>query len=779
MDRNEAQTRRDLIDPKIFLRGWTNDLVKVEITPGGTDIINGQPKKRKGRSDYLLCVKVIEGKPPLPIAILEAKKELSSATLGLKQARGYAKRFNVPFAFSTNGRKFSEFSEDKELIEEFDSLNLFPTPDELIKRYEAYKKIKLQSEAAKALFTRYKTGESTRFYYQDAAIRAVFETVAQGRKKMLLSLATGTGKTFIAKELLWRLSQAGQLRRALFLIDRDELRTQALTHLQGIFGDDAQEVTTLIPATNAKILIATYQTLNISSEDKEPDFWKNNFPTDFFSHIIIDECHRSAWGKWSIVLTDNSNAIQIGLTATPRIIKGNKGEDGNKDEEITANNIKYFGEPIYEYSIADGQNDGYLAACEVIKRRPDIDAVTIAKEELQSKKIADAYTGENITSDDLDDIYSAADFEKNLLLDDRIFSMCSSLFNSFLETGGPHQKSIIFCASDLHAEKVAIVLHNIYKQWCKTTGAAPKENYAFKVTAKEGGAKNYIAELKGSSDSHFIATTVELLSTGVDVPNLNNVVFFKYVKSAISFYQMVGRGTRIGEPRGSKLMFRIYDYTNATRLFGEDFISKPQREKDVTPPTPTHRKIIQVAEQQYVVEIHDHGKSILVQEDGQDVLMPYEVYKERLASALTEKIADAETLRKTWINPPVRKELLNELPGGPTAVYLVRELEDEQECDLYDVLARLGFGNAPKTRGERAAGFSFRNKPWLKNFPDKTQKVLEAIAAQFAKGGIEELETKELFDADEVTNSGGFEALYGLPKQPGFYINETKLRLLA
>ena len=376
--RNEAQTRRDLIDPQLFLRGWTNDLVKVETTPGGTDIIDGKPKRRAGRSDYLLCVKITEGLAPVPIAVLEAKKEDSSSSLGLQQAQGYAKRFNVLFSFSSNGKLFTEFGEDTGKIVESVSLDNFPTPDELRKRYETHKKLHLEHESAKALLMRYKTGEATRFYFQDAAIRAVLERIAKGERKMLLCLATGTGKTFIAKELLWKLSQAGNLRKALFLIDRDELRTQAITHLQGIFGDDAQEITTSNPNLNAKILIATYQTLNISSQDKQPEFWKKNFPKNFFSHIIIDECHRSAWGNWSIVLTDNPDAIHVGLTATPRKLTNTKGEESKADEDITANNIKYFGDSVYEYTIADGQNDGYLAACETIKRKPNIDVRTLA-----------------------------------------------------------------------------------------------------------------------------------------------------------------------------------------------------------------------------------------------------------------------------------------------------------------------------------------------------------------------------------------------------------------
>jgi len=783
MIRNEAQTRRDLIDPALLRLGWTNDLIKVEITPGGTDIIDGKPKKRQGRSDYLMCLPVLEGYPPLPIAVLEAKKENSPSTLGLQQAQTYAKRFNVPFAFSTNGKMYCEFGADKGMIIEADQIDSFPTPKQLLERYEAYKHIELRSAEARALLIRYKTGEATRFYYQDAAIRAVLESIAQGHKKALLCLATGTGKTFIAKELLWKLAKAGDIRRALFLIDRDELRSQALTALQGIFGDDAREVSTTNPNTNAKILIATYHTLNVSSEDKEPIFWKENFPPDFFSHIIIDECHRSAWGNWSIILKDNPNAVHIGLTATPRTLTNTKGEDANADATVTANNIKYFGEPVYEYNIADGQNDGYLAACEVLKRKPDIDYRLLSKDEIKSKKISDAYSGNMVAEEEIDDVYSSNEFERHLLLDDRIHSMCSDLFNFFIETGGVHQKTIIFCASEIHSDKVSIKMNNLYFDWCRANGTMPKEMYAFKCTAesRQPSSKELIAELRGSTNSHFIATTVELLSTGVDVPNLNNVVFFKYIKSPISFYQMVGRGTRIGEPRGSKMMFRLYDYTNATRLFGSDFISKPAspaKEGEGGEPQPP-KKIIRVAEQQFEVVVKDEGKSILCEEDGKDVLVPYEVYKERLASAVIEKVPDLETLRTTWVNPINRRELLKELPGGENALRLVRELEEEQECDLYDVLAQLGFGSIPKTRSERAGGFSFRNKDWLKPMPTKTKHVLGAIAGLFAKGGIEELEINELFDEQEVQQNGGFEALINLPEQPGYYINETKLRLLA
>ncbi len=223
MPKNEAQTRRDLIDPKLFLRGWTNDLIKVEVTPGGSDIAEGKPVKRKGRSDYLLCIEIVKGQPPLPIAVLEAKKEDSIPSFGLQQAQAYMKRFNVPFAFSTNGYLYAEYAQDSQKIIDSLTLDNFPSPDELRIRFEKVKNIQLASEEAKALFTRYKGGENIRFYFQDAAIRAALEKIIKGEKRVLLSLATGTGKTFIAKQLLFKLAQAGQVKRALFVCDRDEL----------------------------------------------------------------------------------------------------------------------------------------------------------------------------------------------------------------------------------------------------------------------------------------------------------------------------------------------------------------------------------------------------------------------------------------------------------------------------------------------------------------------------------------------------------------------------
>jgi type I restriction enzyme, R subunit len=797
MPRDERLTRIELINPALFNSGWMDILVREEKTPGGVDIVDGIPRKRKGRTDYLLCLPVLEGKPPLAVALLEAKGEDKLPSLGIQQAKNYKKKFNVPFVFSSNGHLFAEYADDTGLIRDALPLSAFPNPEELKTRYEKITNISLDSEQAKPLLMAYKGGEAARYYFQDAAIRAALEKIIKGEKRILLSLATGTGKTIIASQLLYKLAQAGQLKRALFLCDRDELRTQGNAKLHGIFGDNVQIVSTQDPQRNARILVATYQTLNITEDDDEPKFWKENYPPNFFSHIIIDECHRSAWGKWSVILLDNPDAVHIGLTATPRIVTGgNKNSTGRiKDEEITAHNLKYFGEPIYEYSMGSGQEDGYLAACEVIRRVVDLDKKEITRQDIEQRSVFDPFTGGRVNPEDIEDQYKANDYEVKLMLDDRVNAMCEDLFHHFLDTGSPHQKTIIFCARDSHANQVMIALNNIYEKWCREKNRPPKEFFAFQCTGNPDlrpSADKLIPDFRGSKNSHFVATTVELLSTGVDIPNLDNVVFFRYLESPISFYQMTGRGTRTGEPRGSKPMFRLYDYTNATRLFGEEFLSRhrPSRPEEepaegIESPTPDYgkdrpkRKIIRIAEQQFTIQIEGEGRSILCEENGKEVLVPVEEYKQRLADRLVKEAPTPEALKTTWVTPRERVKLLSLLPGGEGAVRLVRELEDQQECDLFDVLIELGYGLPPKSRRERVAAFSYKNKKWLRDFPERTGNVVVSIARQFEKGGIEELETTALFDEEEIVGRGGFESLTGLPLQPQELIQETKMRLLS
>ncbi|HOX23161.1 MAG TPA: DEAD/DEAH box helicase family protein, partial [Elusimicrobiales bacterium] len=404
MGLSEADTRAKLIDPAIHQRGWKEDFIRREETAGTIEIGENGPRRRpKGRVDYILRIKVAIDTQPVAIALLEAKADTLPPGHGLEQVKLYAtcKRLNVPFVFSSNGYQFVEFDRFTGKTTKPQQMSAFPVPEELRARYESAMGFKLDSESAKPLLTRYPGGEATRRYYQDAAIRAVLEKIAAGGNRALLSLATGAGKTFIAVNLLKRIADAGQLRRALFLCDRDELRSQGISAFQNVFGSDAAAVSCDNPQKNARIIVATYQTLDVASDDSNANFLLDNYPENYFSHIIIDECHRSAWGKWSQVLTRNQNAVQIGLTATPRKLHvTEKSKEAQADEQVSADNIRWFGEPVYEYDMAQGIEDGYLAACELQcfdlfldNKNANERESGVSRDDLDSKTLIDATTG--------------------------------------------------------------------------------------------------------------------------------------------------------------------------------------------------------------------------------------------------------------------------------------------------------------------------------------------------------------------------------------------------
>ncbi|HOT72168.1 MAG TPA: DEAD/DEAH box helicase family protein [Anaerohalosphaeraceae bacterium] len=788
---SEADTRAKLIDPALHQRGWTEDLIRREQTAGSIEIINGTARRRaKGKVDYLLRVKVNPNNQPVAVALIEAKRNTLPPAHGLDQAKGYSecKRLNVPFVFSSNGYLFVEFDRYTGITTPPRPLSEFPTPDELRSRYEQKMGFNLESEEAKPLLTPYTGGEGTRRYYQDAAIRAVLEKIVQCRQKnipprALLALATGSGKTFIAVNLLKRISDAGQLKRALFVCDRDELRTQALGAFQNVFGSNAAEVYRNADgknnARNARIHIATYQTLGVAKEDDDATFLTEFYPENYFSHVIIDECHRSAWGKWSQVLTRNSQAVQIGLTATPRQLKiKEKTHEAIADEEITANNLKYFGEPVYEYDMAQAIEDGYLAACEIYKGRVNLDDTGITKEEIIARNPVDALTGQPLSPDQIEDLYERYQYEDKILLPDRVLAMCQDLFKYLLETGGPEQKTIIFCARDRHADDVAVCLNNLYADWCAKNHRPRLPNYAFKCTAASSG-NDQLPDLRASTRSHFIATTVDLLTTGVDVPCVRNIVFFKYLKSPISFYQMVGRGTRIDLPT-NKLMFRVYDYTDATRLFGEEFITAPTTPKTSgqSEPTPPPAPPKQVLVDGFEVYITDQGRYIVTDVDGQAMPVEVEEYKQRLAEKLLSQAHTLDQFRTLWVEPPARQDLLDTLVRAGYSPSVVKLVEKKEDYDLYDVLAELGWGANPRTKRERAFSFAYKHQTWLNSFPKPAADAIRAIAAQFETSGTEGLESPHIFETPEVRKAGGLDALQQAGSPDEIY-KETKIRIFA
>ena len=784
-------TRAKLIDPAIRKRGWTEDHIRRELTAGRVEIRGGVGRRAAaGRVDYLLRVRVNPETQPVAVALIEAKRESLPPGHGLEQAKGYADRHNVRFVFSSNGHQFVEYDNHTGQTAPPRPLSEFPTTDELRARYEQGSGFTLSDLAARPLLQPYPNGESKRRYYQDAAIRAVLERIAAAQHadkppRALLAMATGSGKTLLAVNLLKRISDAGRLTRALFLCDRDELRTQALRAFQDAFGADAA-IVGLDPAgnnaaRNARIHIATYQTLGVDREGDvtgaDANFLTTHYPENHFSHIIIDECHRSAWGQWSQALTRNAAAAQIGLTATPRRLEY---PADSPDEEITANNIRYFGEPVYGYSIGQGIDDGYLAACEIRRGRVNLDITGLDIDDIMEHNPVDAIVGTPVVREQVADYYTRTAYERLLLLPDRVQEMCADLFDYLAATGGPEQKTIIFCTSDRHADDVAVAMNNLYADWCDAQDRQRRDPYAFKCTAAANGNAQ-LPDFRGSSTGHFIATTVDLLTTGVDVPAVRNIVFFRYLESPILFHQMLGRGTRIDIP-SDKLLFRIYDYTNATRLLGEDFTQRTSDgnggDNGCRPP-PEPQQVISASG--FEVRITDAGSYVMANVDGALTAVPIAEYKAQLAERLLREVRTVDDFRDHWADPTRRAALITALHQAGYAPEVIRAGEDKADYDLYDVLAELAWGSVPRTRQERADAFAYKSAAWLADLPPDAAATLQAIAAQFAREGADALENYLLFDTPAVRNAGGLPALQRAAggDTPAALIAETKRRLLA
>ena len=802
---NEEETRFHLIDPVLRRKGYDDpQRIRLE-TPAPVEPTGpkGRRSKRGGRTDYLLCVQVGEMPKPLPVAVLEAKRSDADPLKGMEQAKGYAdcSRFDVQFVFASNGHLYGDFDKPSGVQTGPHPLDDFLPHSDLCTRYAAAKGIDLTSPDAALLFQADSPAWSATRYYQDAAIRAAFEKIILERQagrapRVLLTLATGAGKTVIATNLLWRAAKAGLLPKpALFLCDRDELREQAYTKLTAAFGSNARIVQTergQNAAANARIHIATYHTLGID-ENGDGSFLTDHYGDDAFSVIIIDECHRSAWGKWSQVLTRNPNAIHIGLTATPRKLKPPKNEKKSKDVEvalaadnaITAHNVEYFGEPVYEYTLAQAQEDGYLAACEIIKRKADIDSRTFTREEILKAGAKDIKTGRLLTAEDLTKAeYTGKDFDDELFIDLRTPKMCEDLFELLCENGGPEQKVIIFCTRDLHADRVAMQMNNFYANWCKQNNRPRKDNYAFKCTGSGGGDK--IEVMRGSGERAFIACTVDLLEAGVDIERLNAVVFFRYLQSAIKFYQMVGRGTRIHEET-QKYKFWLYDYTGVTELFGAEFITNPPRPgggggsgnnggdggdggDDDSPAVPV------IGGQKVVVNAR--GRFILANRAGVATPIPVDEYRREVIARVLSEAHNLDDFRALWIEAKKRRQLIDHLLGNNYSPDAIRNADQMDEFDLFDFFGKHGYHARALTRPERGAEYLSANASWFLGMDIKSAIVLKGLGHQFARDGTDALESNALWEVPEIKLAGGINALRALGA-PARVMQDAKMRLFG
>jgi len=804
MSFNEAETRFHLIDPVLREKGY-NDHQRLKLeTPAPVEPIGPKGRRRKGpgRTDYLLCVQVGDMPRPLPVAVLEAKKEAEDPLKGMQQAKGYADclRFDVKYVFATNGHLYGEYDKFSGL-----QSGTFPFPDfsrheDLTARYAKDTGINVTRPESAMLFMTDSPAYPQSRYYQDAAIRAAFEKILLCEQngepaRVLLSMATGSGKTIIAANLLWRLHEAEHLPKpALFLCDRDELREQAYNKLKAVFGDNARIVETKRgenAAKNARIHIATYQTLGLDNEEDDfASFLTEHYANDAFSVIIIDECHRSAWGKWSEVLKRNPNAIHIGLTATPRQLRESKKQTP-EDSEITANNHKYFGEPVYEYTLIEAQEDGYLAACEIVKRKATIDNKVFTREEILELKPVNIRTGKPVTAEDLKkDTYTCRVFDDELFIDVRTPAMCKDLFEQLCQNGGPEQKVIVFCNREIHADRVAMQLNNLYVKWCKAQNRTPKDRYAFKCMGGKNNGSDMIEPMRGSGERAFIACTVDLLEAGVDIERLNAVVFFRYLESSIKFYQMMGRGSRIHEETG-KYKFWLYDYTGVTDLFGTDFITAPTGpgksgkdyddgnnggDDDGGGGEENRPPVAEIAGQS--TDVIGKGHYIAVRRDGRDAMIPVDEYRREMIHRVLKEAHNLDEFRQLWIETGKRQQLINHLLQDNYSPERLRDLENMTDFDIYDLFAHHGYKARALKRPERNRVYVTANQGWFDVVDPKAAIVLKGIGHQFEVGGTEALETPTLWEVPEIRMAGGWAALSRIG-DPASVMHDAKGRLFA
>jgi type I restriction enzyme R subunit len=576
---NEAETRSKLIDPKIKASGWGESLIEREhffikgrpITAGRIYLVGEESRRRPfKRVDYLLRYR---GEM---IAVIEAKDESHPVDAGLEQAKSYARFLDIPFAFSSNGHGFLEFDFVENKSRE---MSVFPAPDELWSRWQSYlfpsnqeKAILKAAEASSAdyqdplLFpvcSASKCGKEL-YYFQEVAVRRVVVRIMRGQKRMLLAMATGTGKTFVAFQIVWKLKKSGLIRKPiLFIADRIILRDQAYNTFAP-FVDGQSDPRGIIEGgkfnPNRELYFALYQALD-AEDGKKPLFKK--IPSDFFGLIIIDECHRSGFGKWNNILQHFPDAVQLGMTATP---KRSENIDTytyfcSEEPEIPVDpddsSKGTWNPPAYIYSLGQGIEDGFLSTYKVHRVRTTVDRDGLRIEEARSQG-AEIYVP---IEADLKDFYLTPQFEREITLPDRTATMVNHLAG-LLRRFGPTEKTMVFCVDMEHARLTSRLLQNAFSDLGYSDFAVP-------IISEEGEAATWLERFADSGKkTPIVATTAELLSTGVDVPSCKNIVFMKPIASQILFKQIIGRGTRV-DSSTNKEWFRIIDYVGASRLFDD------------------------------------------------------------------------------------------------------------------------------------------------------------------------------------------------------------------
>jgi len=729
------------ITPAIVNAGWEpvrQIRREVTLTPGPVIVrgnMSSRNKKKKKFADY-----VLSWEPGVPVAVVEAKDNHNTVSQGMQQALGYAEILDVPSAFSSNGDAFASHNKVPVIGEDIENqfpLEEFPLPQILWKRYKSYRNIEDQDEGL-VLQPYYSdsSGKEPR-YYQVEAINRVVEAVARGRKRVLLVMATGTGKTYTAFQIIWRLWKAKVARRILFLVDRNFLADQTLVNDFKPFGKVMTKIKNRKIDPSYEIYLGLYQA--ITGPDEEDKIFRNVSP-DFFDMIIIDECHRGSAAEdsaWREILEYFSKAVQLGMTATPR-------------ETKYVSNINYFGEPVYTYSLKQGIADGFLAPYKVV--RIDID------------KDIYGWTPPPGTKDDLgqqieDRTYNQQDMDRILILNQRT-KLVAKRVMKLLNATDPFSKTIIFCEDIDHAERMRAAIVNAAGQL-----AIDNARYVVRITGDsiEGKAEldNFI-----SPESRFpvIATTSELLTTGLDVKTCKLIVLDKNINSMTTFKQIIGRGTRI-EEEYNKYFFTIMDFKKATELFRDpDFdgepvvIYEPGDDDDPVPPDPkeTDDEIDDDDSDNNRIKYVVDGVPVeiiaeRVEYYGPDGSLITESYRDFTRKQIKSEFASLDEFLLRW-NAAGKKQAIIELLEEHGIILDNLAEEVGKEYGDFDLICHIAYDQPPLTRKERADNVKKRN--YFTKYGEQARAVLNALLDKYADEGISSIENPKVLNLKPFKDMG-------------------------
>ncbi len=725
------------INPAITNAGWNENphhfREEVYFTAGRIKVRGKLVSRGKGkRADYILYYK-----PNQPIAIIEAKDNAHSIGAGIQQGLEYAEILDLSFAYSSNGDGFIEHDnttgKERELV-----LHEFPTPEELWNRLNTSKGIDPDQEKIITQDYYYEAGGKVPRYYQRIAINRAVEAIAKGQNRILLVMATGTGKTYVAFQIIWRLWKARIKKRILYLADRNILIDQTIVNDFKPFGDKMAKVKKRQVDKSFEIYMALYQGVSGLEE------WKNiykQFSPDFFDLIIVDECHRGSAAEdsaWREILEYYSSATQIGMTATPK-------------ETKYISNIHYFGKPVYTYSLKQGIEDGFLAPYKVIRIAMDKDAGWRPEDGKVDKH------GYEVP----DQIYNIKDYDRNLVLEERTERVAEKV-TELLKKTNRFDKTIIFCEDIDHAERMRMAIVNE-----NSDEVAKNHKYVMRITGDNDEGKmeldNFITP---ESRYPVIATTSRLLTTGVDVQTCKLIVLDKNINSMTEFKQIIGRGTRINE-EFKKYYFVIMDFRQATNLFADPLfdgdpvqIYEPKEDDPIEPPEPPDDEGIEDDEEilvdpelpekpeppeprhkYYIDDVEVYIVSERIQYHGDDGKLITESLRDFTKKRILKEYASLDDFLRQWKASEKKNAIIEELMEQGILLYELQE-EVGKDFDPFDLICHVAFDKPPLTRRERAN--NVKKKSYFTKYGDNARAVLDALLNKYADEGIENLESMEI-----------------------------------